>query len=67
MGVLALDGGRDSSFLDEKAEPMGADAGRGWKLSSGCFNFVNGWTQGPLSLSEFETIIGSINEKLDKQ
>lgn len=67
MDVLALDGGRDSLFLNEKAEPMGADAERGWKLSSGCFNFVNGWIQGPLSLSEFEMIIGSINEKLDKQ
>ena len=41
---------------------MGADAGRGWKLSSGCFNFVNGRTQEPLRLSEFEMIIGSINE-----
>lgn len=62
MDVLALDGGRDSSFLDEKVDPMVADVGRGWKLSSGCFNFVNGRTQGPLSLSELEMIIGSINE-----
>ena len=62
MDVLALDGGRESSFLNKKSEHKGADAGRGWKLSSGCFNFVNERTQGPLSLSEFEMIIGSISE-----
>lgn len=62
MDVLALDGGRDSSFLDEKVDPVVADVGGGWKLFSGCFKFVNGRTQGLLSLSEFEMIIGSINE-----
>lgn len=62
MDVLALDGGRDSSFLDEKVDLVVADVGGGWKLFSGCFKFVNGRTQGLLSLSEFEMIIGSINE-----
>ena len=57
MDILALDGGRESSFLNKKSEPKG-----GWKLSSGCLDFVNERTQGPLSLSEFDMIIGSINE-----
>lgn len=57
MDILALDGGRESSFLNKKSEPKG-----GWKLSSGCLDFVNERTQGPLSLSEFDMIIGSISE-----
>lgn len=44
--LLALDGGRDGSFLDEKVDPVVADVGGAGSCSGYFRGLSNGRTQG---------------------